>query len=161
MSSLSTYDHIVHVLSRGNARYRVMQHAPEGRCEAVSALRGNHLDRACKALVVRVKQAGQRRYLLLVLPADRQADLSRVSTGDVRLADRSDVERLTGCLPGCVPPFSFHDDLHMIVDPAMLSGEDLWFNAGCLDRSICLATEDFVRLMKPELRRISHGPTPT
>jgi Ala-tRNA(Pro) deacylase len=46
------YQRLVALLDEAGARYRVIDHAPEGRTELVSALRGNETARAAKCLVV-------------------------------------------------------------------------------------------------------------
>ena len=39
-------------------------------------------------------------------------------------------------------------------DPALLDCDELYFNAGRLDRSVALASEDYVRLAGPRIARI-------
>lgn len=50
-----TYDRFIALLDGGAARYRLIDHASEGRTELVSALRGNALAAAAKCLVIMVK----------------------------------------------------------------------------------------------------------
>lgn len=38
---------------------------------------------------------------------------------------------------------------------ALLDGGELYFNAGRLDRSVALASEDYVRLAQPRIARIA------
>ncbi len=52
---------------------------------------------------------------------------------------------------GTVLPFSFHADLDVMVDPSLLDQEDMYFNAGRLDRSLVMKTRDYVIL---DLRRV-------
>ena len=40
----------------------------------------------------------------------------------------------------------------LIADPALLDCDELYFNAGRLDRSVALASEDYVRLAGPPHR---------
>lgn len=144
------------LLDANGARYRVLEHIPEGRCADVSAIRGNKLEEANKALVVRAKRAAERRYFLLCLRADQRADFKALKGyDDVRLCTPAEVERLTGCVPGCVPPFSFHPELSVIADPLILKNDMFWFNAGRLDASIQLSSEDYVRIVQPEIRTIA------
>ena len=49
------YDKLIDLLDAKGARYRVLDHAPEGRTELVSELRGNALGQAAKCVVVMVK----------------------------------------------------------------------------------------------------------
>ena len=61
-------------------------------------------------------------------------------------------------MSGSILPFSFNPDLHLITDPALLVHEELFFNAARLDRSIALATNDYVALAQPRIEPISNLP---
>ncbi|PVX42912.1 Ala-tRNA(Pro) deacylase [Pasteurella langaaensis DSM 22999] len=51
-----------------------------------------------------------------------------------------------------IPPFSFHPALKLIVDPSLLERYDeLAFNAGTLEHSIILNTQDYARIVQPTL----------
>jgi Ala-tRNA(Pro) deacylase len=54
-SALDAYDRLITDLDAVGARYRLIDHAPEGRTELVSALRGHHSAQAAKCLIVMVK----------------------------------------------------------------------------------------------------------
>lgn len=58
MSSAPTFadsrTHLLDLLARGNAQYRLLNHVPQGRTDLASALRGHRLDQAAKSLVIRV-----------------------------------------------------------------------------------------------------------
>ncbi|WP_297941679.1 YbaK/EbsC family protein, partial [uncultured Campylobacter sp.] len=103
-----------------------------------------------------VKGGGAKRYVLAVLPADYKADLQLITQalGGTRasLASPDEVIRLTDCVFGSVPPFSFHEELELIADPSLLTRyAELAFNAGLLDRSIILNTKDYERIARPRL----------
>ena len=51
-------------------------------------------------------------------------------------------------------PFSYDERLELIADPALLDCGELYFNAGRLDRSVALASEDYLRLARPRIARI-------
>jgi Ala-tRNA(Pro) deacylase len=53
-----------------------------------------------------------------------------------------------------VLPFSYDERLELIADPALLDCGELYFNAGRLDRSVALASEDYLRLAGPRIARI-------
>ncbi len=152
------FEKIIALLDANHADYRVVEHAPEGRSVEVSAIRGNKLEEACKALVVRAKRtkkAAERQYFLLCFPSDRQTDFDLLEPyKDVRLCDLSELERLTSCVPGTVPPFSFNPELELLMDPRVLENEKFWFNAGRLDRSIQLSSADYLRIVRPTLRQL-------
>ena len=68
------------------------------------------------------------------------------------LASPAEVDTLTACVFGAIPPFSFHPDLRLIADPLLFDRyPEIAFNAGQLDKSIILNTEDYLRIARPEL----------
>lgn len=93
-------------------------------------------------------------YLLAVLPADEQADLDALTQKfdgkRASLASPEEVTALADCVFGSVPPFSFHKNLHLVVDESLLErNEEIAFNAGLLDRSVVLNAKDYARIVKP------------
>ena len=69
-----------------------------------------------------------------------------------RLPALTEVDTLTDYVFGAIPPFSFHPDLLLIADPSLLSRYDeLAFNAGILERSIILNTQDYASIVQPTL----------
>jgi Ala-tRNA(Pro) deacylase len=146
-------------LDASGARYRLIEHAPEGRTEVVSVLRGHALASAAKCLILLVKIGKkQTRYVLAVVPGDARLDLSAVKAllgaSYVAFADTGKAEQLAGSITGTVLPFSYDERLELIADPALLDRGELYFNAARLDRSIALASEDYLRLARPRIARI-------
>jgi Ala-tRNA(Pro) deacylase len=153
------YARLVADLDASGARYRLIDHAPEGRTEVVSALRGHDLAHAAKCLILLVKIGKkQTRYVLAVVPGDARLDLAAVKAllgaSYVAFADTSKAEELAGSVTGTVLPFSHDERLELIADPALLDHDELYFNAGRLDRSVALASQDYRRLADPRVARI-------
>ena len=156
---MTTHDKLIALLDQHQARYRLLAHDAIGKCEAVAAMRGTALGQGAKALVCHVKGNGVKQHVLAVLPADRQADLAKVAeaVGGRRasLASPAEVDTLTGCVFGAIPPFSFHPDLALVVDPLLFARyEEIAFNAGRLDRSVIVNTEDYRRLCHANVVKI-------
>ena len=148
---------LVDLFQKGNAQFRVLEHPAAGKSsQSVAEIRGTQLGQGAKALVCHVKGNGIKLYALAVLPADKQADLSKLATAlggrRASLASPDEVRELTGCVFGAVPPVSFHPDLKLVADPSLYERYDeLAFNAGLLDHSIIIKTEDYRRIVQPEL----------
>lgn len=156
---MTTHEKLLALLDRHQARYRLITHEATGKCEAVAAIRGTAVGQGAKALVCHVKGNGVKQHVLAVLPADRQADLTRVAeaVGGRRasLASPAEVDTLTGCVFGAIPPFSFHPDLKLVVDPLLFERfEEIAFNAGRLDRSVIVNTDDYRRLCNANVVKI-------
>jgi Ala-tRNA(Pro) deacylase len=150
------YQRLVSMLDAAGARYRVIDHAPEGRTEVVSAYRGHPVACAAKCLIVMVK-TGKRtsRYYLAVVPGDARVDLQALRTlaggTYAAFASTDRAEALAGSASGTILPFSFHPDLAPVTDPGLLAHDEIFFNAARLDRSLALDTRDYLRLAKPQL----------
>jgi Ala-tRNA(Pro) deacylase len=154
------YARLVSTLDDAGARYRLIDHPPEGRTEIVSGYRGHPVASAAKCIVVMVK-VGKRvsRYFLAVAPGDARVDLEAlkgaVQGTYVSFASTPKAEALAGSVSGTILPFSFHPDLELVVDPALLGQPEIFFNAARLDRSVALRTEDYLRIADPQIRTIT------
>ena len=140
---LEAYERLVDQLDAGRARYRLIDHAPEGRTELVSVLRGNELGAAAKCVVVIVKVSKKHsRYVLAVVPGDTRVDFSALKANlggsYAAMADGDKAEQLAGSVAGTILPFSYDPRLHLVVDPGLLCVPEIYFNAGSLDRSVAL-----------------------
>lgn len=151
----NVHQYLLQLLDQHQARYRIVEHEAIGKCEAVSLLRGTALGQGAKALVCKVKGNGVNQHVLAVLPADQQADLSRLAQhiGGLKasLASPVEVDQLTACVFGAIPPFSFHPGLRLVVDPLLFSRfDEIAFNAGLLEKSVILHRDDYLRIATPE-----------
>jgi len=149
------HQQLLALLTHENARFRLVDHEPVGKCEAVSEIRGTALGQGAKALVCKVKGNGVKRHVLAILAADQQADLARLAGhfGGLKasLASPAEVDALTGCVFGAIPPFSFHPDLTLVADPLLFERfDEIAFNAGLLEKSVILNTADYLRIARPE-----------
>ncbi|MFG2132130.1 YbaK/EbsC family protein [Streptomyces sp. NPDC048751] len=160
---MSTYEWLMGQLERRQARFRLIDHAPEGRTEPASILRDHALAQAAKCLVVRVATGRRsRRYVLAVVPGDRKVDLDELRAmyagTEASFAARDVAERLAGSVSGSVVPFARHPELDLVVDPDMLVHDEIFFNAARLDRSVALATDDYVAMALPRVAPIARPP---
>ena len=162
MAPGDTYTQLITFLERHAVQYRLIDHAPEGRTDMVSPMRGNALSQAAKCIVLMVK-IGKKvtKYVLGVVPGDARVDLNAVKTlmkgTYVAFASPDIAERLAGSLTGTILPFAFNSELELVVDPSLLDNDELYFNAARLDRSMVLRTSDYVALAKPRLAWIAVG----
>ncbi|HLO28030.1 MAG TPA: YbaK/EbsC family protein [Anaerolineales bacterium] len=155
-----TYSRLIEFLEQHGARYRLIDHEPEGRTEIVSPLRGNALSQAAKCIILMVK-VGKKvtKYVLSVVPGDARVDLNAIKAllggTYISFASPEIAERLGGSVAGTILPFSFSSELELIVDPSLLENAEIFFNAARLDRSLALNTSDYVALSQPRLERIA------
>jgi Ala-tRNA(Pro) deacylase len=154
------FDRLVALLSAAKARFRVIEHAAEGKSEAISAIRGNRPEQAAKAMVLDVRGGGGgRRNALAILPGNRKLDFNAVAAlfeaRKCGFASPETAQALTGCVMGAVPPFALTPDLAIVVEEDLLANETLFFNAGRLDRSMELDAKDWLAVAKPRVARIA------
>jgi len=156
-----TYERLIALLDAHKASYRLVDHAPEGQTDKVSALRGHPVAAAAKCIVLIVKIGKKTsRFVLAVVPGDARVDTAKVKSlfngaTYAGFAAADVAERLAGSVAGTVLPFAFNSDLILIADPSITAHEELFFNAARLDRSIALRTSDYVALAKPRMERIA------
>ena len=154
-----TYTRLLTLLDQQGIAYRLIDHAPEGRTELVSVLRGNTLSQAAKCIVLMIKLGKKvSRYILAVIPGDARVNLAAVKAlmqgTYVAFASSEIAEQLVGSVTGTILPFSFNPELELVVDPSLLENEEIYFNAARLDRSMTLKTHDYITVAKPRLERI-------
>ena len=153
------YTHLIEFLDRHGIQYRLIDHAPEGRTDIVSVMRGNRLKQAAKCIVLMVK-IGKKvtRYVLAVIPGDAKLHLDaikRLMSGTyASFASPHIAEELAGSVAGTILPFAFRQELELIVDPSLLENDEIYFNAARLDRSMVVKTSDYVSVARPRLEHI-------
>jgi Ala-tRNA(Pro) deacylase len=155
-----TYGQLISYLDANGASYRLIDHAPEGRTDIVSPMRGNALSQAAKCIILMVKLGKKvTKYVLAVIPGDARVDLDAVKTlmggTYISFASQEIAERLAGSVAGTVLPFAFNPELELIVDPNLLDNDEIFFNAARLDRSMALKASDYRALTQPRIERIA------
>ncbi|MEV8591244.1 YbaK/EbsC family protein [Streptomyces sp. NPDC051180] len=156
----ATYEKLLALLDERGAAYRVIEHAPEGATEAVSALRGHTPGQAAKCIIAMVKIGKkEKRFALVVVPGDRRIDLAAVKAlyggTYVSFASPEIAEELAGSPSGTILPFAFDERLDLFVDPGLLVHEEFYFNAARLDRSLALSAKDYTAIAEPRVERVS------
>lgn len=159
-NDLETYERLIALLDQHGAHYRLIDHAPEGRTEIVSPMRGNELKQAAKCMVVMVKIDKKiTKYVLAVVPGDTRVDFNALKAlfggTYVSFASAEIAERLARSVSGTILPFSFSPELELIVDPGLVESSEIYFNAARLDRSMALQTADYVRVARPHFESIA------
>ena len=151
---MSVFERLVFLFTNENARFRVIEHTPEGRSDLVAGVRGTTVAQGAKAIVCAIPVEGRERYVLAVLPGDRRLDMKAIArtVGGRKgsFVQASLAEELTGCVVGAIPPVAFNSSLKLVVDKQFLEREsEIAFNAGLLDRSIVIDSADYVRIVCP------------
>ena len=149
-----TYEALKNLFNKYQVAYKEVEHILEGRSDHIAEIRGNRKEQAAKAMVVDTLVQESHKYYLTVLPGSNKVNLEAIRTfvgaDKVSMAKTKIMKRLTNCESGAVPPFSFNENLNMIVDPKLYKNEEIVFNAGRLDRSMYISSKDYQRILESE-----------
>ena len=108
-------------------------------------------DRLAKVIVLK---DGEGSHFLAVIPSTRWLDLAAVglATGrrGITFANEDEISRIfPDCVVGAMPPFGNLYGVSMYVDPCLLTGEEIWFQAGNHHQVVRMSREDYERLERP------------
>ena len=152
---------ILDLLNHDSCWYETFEHEEVRTSEEAAKTRpGYSLRQGAKALIVRAKMAGgERKFVMVVIPADRRFATDKVKkvTGakDIRFASEEEVADLTGGVkPGAVPPFGNMFGLDVITDASLYDNEKIVFNAGERGFSVAMKSADYRRLVDPNVEQV-------
>lgn len=153
------FEQLQKLLEENDARFRVIEHSPEGKSDEVARIRGTEPGQGAKAMLCKGKGADDP-FVLAILSGNKKLDFQKLANAvglkKVTLAKPEDAMRETGCVIGAIPPFSFSGQIALVVDPSLLEDyAEIAFNAGRLDRSMVLDSQDYIRIAKPQLHSIA------
>lgn len=148
------FEKIIQLLQSHQIEFTVIEHPSEGKSEEVAKIRGTHVGQGAKALVCQIRGQSPYKYLLVISAGDQKVDFKKLAEAlnvkRVSMASLDTVHELTTCVPGSVPPFSFHDDLTVIADPDLFKRfDEIAFNAGSLEKSIKMRSQDYLNIAQP------------
>ena len=158
---MTVFDQLVQLLDSGGARYRVLEHSAEGKSDEVARIRGTAPGQGAKAMLCKPKSgAAGDGWVLAVLPGDQKLDFRKLAAAlglpKMTLASPDEAGALTGCVMGAVPPFALVPQITLVVDPGLVQRfDEIAFNAGRLDRSMVLKSDDYLRIAQPALHAIT------
>lgn len=138
------------LLEEHGIEYREMHHVPTRTSAESAAARGESTDIGGKAIVFKVDGT----FHLFVLSASLQIRSREIrkhlGATRTRFATEEELLRMTGLVPGSIPPFGppiLPFDVY--VDPSVLANDRIAFNAGSLTDSIVMRRADWERLVRP------------
>src|SRR5260370_5355939 len=117
-----TYEKLIALLEGNKASYRLIDHAPEGQTDKVSALRGHPVEAAAKCIVLIVKIGRKSsRFVLAVVPGHARVDTGKIKAlfnGTYAGFAATDVaERLSRTVRRTLPPLPVPPRLVLLPDP--------------------------------------------
>ncbi len=135
-----------------------LKHHPAVRTSKEAALaRGESIQIGAKALLVK----DDTHFVLLVLPAHLKLDTKKtkriLNSKNLRFATPEELMQMAKVEKGAVPPFGPLFGVPMIVDQRLFENEYMAFNAGSLETSIKMRTQDYKMVINPRVEDVAEG----
>jgi len=152
---MSAFDKLKAFLDKNQTLYEYKEHEEVRTSEEAAKARGEDIKIGAKAMILKCDD----KFIMLVLSAAKKIDSRRVKeilgVKSLRFATPEEVNQLTGCVPGGVPPFANIFGIDLIVDMTIPMNEFMAFNAGERTKSLKIKTADYLRLLKPRIEGFS------
>jgi Ala-tRNA(Pro) deacylase len=148
--SSSTHDALVAKLKSAGIKFTLTTHAPVMTSIQAAEVRGVDLASGAKAMIVHDK--GE--YINFVVSASEQIDWKKtrkIASRKAKMASHEQVQSVTGCISGAVPPFGSLWGMRTIVDTSLEKQGTINFNAGLRTHSISMSFDDFMAVERAEL----------
>ena len=156
-----TVSRILELLEERGYWYETFEHEATRTCDEVADKRkGYTLDQGAKALIVRVTfSSTDNRFMMLVIPASMRLNSKKAKAllhaKDLRFATEAEVHQITdGVQLGGIPAMGTIFGLSVVVDPHVLKHEKIAFNAGDRCFSIGMKSEDYKKIVNPQVEYI-------
>lgn len=132
------------------------------RSEEAAKIRGNKIEQAAKAIVLKVRKKKSKEnnskdyeFIQCVVPGHKRIDLKKLKSildlDNASLASPEEVLERTNCTVGSVPPFGSLFGLQTYMDRSVLEQEYIFFSAGTHNDSVKVRSIDYVNVLKPEV----------
>lgn len=152
---LTVLERLQRLFIDAGVRYQQVEHESTKTCEDAARVRGTKADQGAKALVC----WADGKSVVVTLPCSRKLDFKAVKklkgVKDFHLASPAEVKELTGLEIGSIPPAGKVFGMETWMDEMLAREEQLCFNAGRHDTSMIMATEDYMRVIEPEVMAVS------
>jgi Ala-tRNA(Pro) deacylase len=151
LSKIRTY------LDSHNVKYMVISHSIAYTAQGVAALVHLSGKKLAKTVIVKIDDV----LAMAVVPASLHVDLDslRSITGslNVELATEQEFQSaFPDCETGAMPPFGNLYDMAVYADESLDAQEEITFTAGTHRELLRMAWADMVRLVNPQLVRLTH-----
>jgi len=143
-------------LDQENIKYISINHSTAFTAQEIAALA--HIPGNEMAKTVIVKIDGNQAMVVLPAPDHIDLDLLKSATGAGKISLATELEfmpQFSECEIGAMPPFGNLYDMDVYVEEALSNDKMIAFNACSHSELIKIAYEDFARLVKPKVIRIS------
>jgi len=154
-----THEKIINLLKSSKVDFEQLNHDHVHTSLDAASTRGNSLEQAAKALVLKEKKNGE--FFMFIVGGNRKLDLKIIKKDvlkvkNISLAPPDEVFEKTGCKVGTVPPFGNLFNLKTYFDKNLLdTQEEIFFSAATHFDSVKMKTKDFVKVTNPIIESYS------
>ena len=152
---MSVLNRILSELKQKKVDFEHIEHGFVHRSKEAASIRGNSLSQAAKAIVLKVKDKDSYYFMQAVLQGHRKIHMKTLkkllSAKNISLASPAEVEEITGCTIGSVPPFGHLFGLEVIADKNLLEESKVVFSAGTHHDSVRLSSVDLFDVLNPKV----------
>jgi Ala-tRNA(Pro) deacylase len=155
--SINEFNLISDFLKSKNVQFEHITHEHVHRSEEAAKIRGNKLEQAAKAIVLKVRKKKSKEYEFIqcVVSGHMRIDMKKLKTlqnlDNASLASPEEVLEKTNCTIGSVPPFGTLFGIKTHMDRTVLEQEYIFFSAGTHNDSIKMKSQDYLLSLKPEV----------
>jgi Ala-tRNA(Pro) deacylase len=146
---------VVQYLKTNDVSFEQITHPSAGSAEEYRQTMGTRLQQQAKALFVRFKNRNSKGFAIVAIQAQKKADFNLIrhllDAAEVKLGTIEQLEEVTGCTFGELPPLGKIFGVTLLMDKELLTEEKIYFNAGALTFSIVMNPADLVKLEQPIL----------
>jgi prolyl-tRNA editing enzyme YbaK/EbsC (Cys-tRNA(Pro) deacylase) len=153
-----TVKQIIDILITHTYWHETFTHPPVTTSEEAAKTRpGYTLEQGAKALIIKMeKRSKETEFCMLVLPAHLKLDSKKIKSAlgikSLRFASEDEILTIShGVQKGAIPPFGSLFGIKVYVDPLLFSNEKIVFNAGDRRFSIAMKSEDYRRIVLPQV----------
>jgi len=142
-------------LTKAKVQFDVIAHRTVFTAYDLASTLREKLETIGKTLLVKA----DKRYVLVVLPANRRVDLAKLKTvlqaKKITIATENDMVRELKVKPGAITPFGTLHKLEVVVDATLLKAKSILLGAGSFTESLRLKVKDFVKIENAKLARFT------
>ncbi|WP_172143616.1 MULTISPECIES: aminoacyl-tRNA deacylase [Pseudomonas] len=133
-------------LQRAHCQFKLVEHMPSATSLESARKAGIPASRMAKSVILDDRRG---HYLMAVLPANRQLDLSKVHKGTQRWqlsGEQALVSLFKDCERGAIPALGEVYGLDMLIDPMLVRQQDIYLEAGDHESLIHMPVDEFFKL---------------
>lgn len=139
-------------LDAQHIKYTTTSHSPAFTAMEVAQMAHVPGKQMAKVVIMRLEQ----RLTMMVLPANYRINSARMvqamHTANLRIAVEREFEHMfPDCELGAMPPFGHLYGMHTYVARSLTEDKFITFSAGTHSEVVTMLTEDYLRLVKPEI----------